>query len=529
MKPYVFYEKYVGGSAQTDIWASEIAYRYDGSLITQKNDGSILMLSIGIGTTWMLRSIDGGQTFSIEATLAGDFAARGLAHHTANDEVLVLLDHAAGCSVYRCSGGSFTHRKTWAGAVGTDLSAVKTNWWTVTLNGSDMYVSKGITTTWYPVPGAYGSNNRVLSNAVDATAPLPIPSINWTRPLATGIMQHAAAVDFMAQISLAWGLNDNGELGQNDVDNRSSPAVVLGGLNFNMLSGGGGYSLGLENDGRAWAWGYGLNGRLGIGDVQDRSSPTLILGNHSFIQVSAGARFGTALKADGSVWAWGDNVNGELGTNSIVSRSSPVSVVGGHSFIQINCGYENALALKADGTAWGWGYNSTFALGNGTAVNKSSPVSVIGGHSFTQVATSGFNTLGLKQDGSVWAWGYDPVALSFRTSPVVVVGSHSFVQISVGGFFGYGYCLALKADGSAWAWGSNYIGRLGDGTTTGRTSPVLVLGSHSFVQIVANEGSLALKENGEMWAWGWNAYGQLGNLSTTNASSPVLVSRKLTT
>jgi hypothetical protein len=38
------------------------------------------------------------------------------------------------------------------------------------------------------------------------------------------------------------------------------------------------------------------------------------------------------------------------------------------------------------------------------------------------------------------------------------------------------HTLALKTDGSLWAWGNNQYGRLGDGTTTNRPSPVPVIG-----------------------------------------------------
>jgi alpha-tubulin suppressor-like RCC1 family protein len=47
------------------------------------------------------------------------------------------------------------------------------------------------------------------------------------------------------------------------------------------------------------------------------------------------------------------------------------------------------------------------------------------------------------------------------------------------------YILTIKNDGSVWTWGNNIYGNLGDNSTTNRSSPVLVVGSHSFVEIAS--------------------------------------------
>ncbi len=47
-------------------------------------------------------------------------------------------------------------------------------------------------------------------------------------------------------------------------------------------------------------------------------------------------------------------------------------------------------------------------------------------------------------------------------------GEIGFPAIAAGG----SHTVALKNDGTVWAWGSNLSGQLGDGTTTGRTTPV---------------------------------------------------------
>lgn len=86
--------------------------------------------------------------------------------------------------------------------------------------------------------------------------------------------------------------------------------------------------------------------------------------------------------------------------------------------------------------------------------------------------------------------------------------------------------LALSADGQVWAWGWNGVGTLGDGTTTDRSTPVLVQTIDSAVDIVSAEGSsFALTGSGRTFAWGANSYGECGNghITRTPQSSPQAV------
>jgi len=126
-----------------------------------------------------------------------------------------------------------------------------------------------------------------------------------------------------------------------------------------------------------------------------------------------------------------------------------------------------------------------------------------------------------------WAWGYSGSgelgynATGYRSSPVLVVGSHNFINIA-GGYY---YALGLKADGSLWGWGYNADGELGlNIDTNNRSSPVLVQGNHNFINTAAgNSQSFGIKADGSAWAWGYNNYGVLGHNDTPNRSSPVLV------
>ena len=83
---------------------------------------------------------------------------------------------------------------------------------------------------------------------------------------------------------------------------------------------------------------------------------------------------------------------------------------------------------------------------------------------------------------------------------------------------------AIKTNGTLWAWGNNENGRLGDGTTTNRSSPVQIGALSDWAKIKGgNRHVLAIKTNGTLWAWGSNTSGQLGDGTTTDRSSPVQI------
>jgi|694.fasta_scaffold18899_4 alpha-tubulin suppressor-like RCC1 family protein len=339
----------------------------------------------------------------------------------------------------------------------------------------------------------------------------------------------------------SWGRGSTGVLGNNSTSDRSSPGSIVGDFtDWVQLSAGDYQTAGVRANGTLWSWGFNQYGRLGDNTTTDRSSPVSVVGGFTnWIQVSAGRRnHMAAVQANGTAWGWGNNNYGQLGDNSSTTTSSPVSVVGGFTdWTQISAGAQHTAAVRANGTAWCWGRGYDGRLGNNNAYgNRSSPVSVVGGFTdWIQVDAGFLHTGGVRANGSAWCWGNNgngnlgDGTTTARSSPVSILsaGLPRWVQISAFGRTGTGqHSGAVKSDGTAWCWGLNTGGQLGDNTTTGRSSPVSVVGGFfDWVQIsTGHKHTMALRANGTVWGWGYRGNGRLGDGGYSGyRSSPISV------
>ena len=128
----------------------------------------------------------------------------------------------------------------------------------------------------------------------------------------------------------------------------------------------------------------------------------------------------------------------------------------------------------------------------------------------------------IKKDGTLWGNGYnfdgrlgDGTTID-RITPVQV-GS-GFSDLASGNNF----TMLIKADGTLWGMGVNSLGQLGDGTATNRSVPVQVADRVSTVS-AGNGFAMFIKDDGTLWGMGVNSFGQLGDGTTTNRSTPVQV------
>ena len=256
-------------------------------------------------------------------------------------------------------------------------------------------------------------------------------------------------------------------------------------------------------------------------------------------KVALGETHALAVATSGTVWTWGSLVPGPGGSGSRYSLSQPtqVTIPGSRLVEDVATTRQSSAVLATDGTVWAWGYLG-MGLGDVSSTTSSSylaPLQVsFGGKSISAISGDCEGYIAVDVDGDVWQWGsfWGVWSLSSST-PIKVSGVTNAVSVAKSCSSAY----AVLADGTVRAWGSNGGGKLGDGTTYDRQTPVSVsLPSRSVRSLkVSDSHVLALATDNTVWGWGSNAYSQLAadpnaiqfsdtprNISVTGASGTVV-------
>jgi len=157
----------------------------------------------------------------------------------------------------------------------------------------------------------------------------------------------------------AWGNNSDGQLGNNNMPNDSPvPVQVLGVGGTGFLTGvkavaaGEFFNLALLSDGTVVAWGDNNEGQLGNNNApNDSPVPVQVLGVggqgilRNIVALAGGNRHSLALSADGQVYAWGDNSDGQLGDGNLIQGNVPVLVGTLTDVVAIGAGSFHSLAV----------------------------------------------------------------------------------------------------------------------------------------------------------------------------------------
>ncbi len=210
----------------------------------------------------------------------------------------------------------------------------------------------------------------------------------------------------------AWGYNDRGQLGDGTKTDRRLPVRVgdnsiLGGRRISSIAAGGTHVVAITEDGSLFAWGGNGQGQLGNGNTSDSSSPVPVntgglLAGKRVVALAAGSNHNLALCADGTLAVWGANGSGQLGIGSTTNSPLPVGVnrggvLAGKTIRGIAAHNTSSYAVCDDGSIAAWGFNQWGQLGDNTTTNRNQPVLVQNsvlkpGERFVRLADGPFST-----------------------------------------------------------------------------------------------------------------------------------------
>jgi alpha-tubulin suppressor-like RCC1 family protein len=307
------------------------------------------------------------------------------------------------------------------------------------------------------------------------------------------------------------------------------------------------------SNGMVYIWGYNLSGQLGNNTTTLSRIPINIsafgsINGKTMVAISCGYQHTIALDSTSQVHAWGNNNSGQLGNNTTSNNIVPINIstfgsIIGRNVVAITCGGNHTLALDSTGQIHAWGYNSFGQLGNGTTSTiQIVPINVstfgsINGKTVVAISCGANHTVVLDSTGKVHAWGYNNYGQlgnsTTSTNQIVPINVSSFGSISgktvVAISCGSQHTAASDSTGKVHTWGYNYVGGLGNNTTTDSATPINVssfgsLSGRTISTIACGQiHTIALDSSGQVHGWGRNSEGELGNGTQTDSYTPILI------
>ncbi|MGI6612082.1 MAG: IPT/TIG domain-containing protein [Candidatus Nanosyncoccaceae bacterium] len=206
---------------------------------------------------------------------------------------------------------------------------------------------------------------------------------------------------------------------------------------------------------------------------------------------------------------------------------------------QVSVGHSHTCALTVTNKAYCWGANWSGQLGNGTTTDSATPVAVSqgavpAGTTLTSISVGHYHTCAVGSNGKAYCWGYNGEgrlgdgSTTDRTTPVAVAQGAIPTTTTISKVFAGGaHTCAINSQGRVYCWGNGGFGQLGNGSTADRTTPVAVSSTATFTALSMGYWHTCGLASGvsRPYCWGQGTYGQLGNGSTANRSTPVLVSQ----
>lgn len=239
--------------------------------------------------------------------------------------------------------------------------------------------------------------------------------------LSSGVAMVAAKGDHTCAITTTgglkcWGLNSDGQLGNNSTAKSLVPVDVQG-LTSGVatVAAGADHTCAVTTSGGLKCWGGNIAGQLGINSTEPSLIPVDVPGLTGGVSsVSSGFAFTCAVTSGGALKCWGSNNYGQLGDNSLGTplsgqRWTPVDVVGLASGVKsVTTGGHHACAVTNAGGLKCWGFNGSGRLGDGSTLDSGIPLDVSGLASGVSLVDAGINhTCAVISSATLKCWGFN--------------------------------------------------------------------------------------------------------------------------
>lgn len=270
-----------------------------------------------------------------------------------------------------------------------------------------------------------------------------------------------------------WGYNSGSKLGYGPATYVvTTPTQIGTDTNWLSIRDGWSHTIALKTDGTLWAWGLNENGQLGDNTTVNKITPTQIGTATNWQTIATGTNYSLAIKTDGTLWFWGSRstLYGITSQNNI-----PTQIGTATNWLKLDGNQWHIAAIKTDGTLWTMGENSSGQLGDGTTISRTTPIQVGTATDWRDVSVGNRYTIATKNNLSFWSWGYNYSGqlgngTSGNTSdvhiPTQVGTSSDSNEISAGDY----HAMVKNGDGFIRATGSNVTGQLGNGTNVNKNA-----------------------------------------------------------
>ena len=424
-----------------------------------------------------------------------------------------------------------------------------------TVNENGMVTAQGIGTTYITL---YNQENNLY-----ATVKVNVNGEgNMVQPKVVGGNNHFVALKSDGTV-WTWGLNNYGQLGLGDNENRTEPEKTNM-KNVVDIAAGTSFTAILRKDGTVWTSGLNNYGQLGDGSKTNTETFHKVKLNdegdylQNIIQITAENDTLHALTADGYVYSWGRNLEGQFGVNSMENSNYPVRMQKVSNVAQISGGAYHLVILLADGSVWGVGSNKYGQLGLGNLVSQTLPQRMLGTGA-KEIAAGANHTMILKTNGTVLGTGFNGNTTNGTAYCIIPSNGNTNTSrdgyITENGTSEYIYTLRqVRAENSSVNIADGkHITASGDVTYVSlNNGGMYTMGAYSYGQLFTSNTSRNYYANkvetttqilamattrdgntgimadidGMVYTVGLNNYGQLGNGTVETLTSKICISNK---